>query len=154
MEGNLTNVTAASSLAGAGVRVADGVAARTPWCFGGHAPLRFLWHVCRRTLDSDMRRRLPSILPCVLAALALSACAPAPVPEAATAHVGGRIIDGRGGTPIEDGIIILRGASIVALGPRSRVEVPSGATVFDVSGMSIVPGLIESNVVYARRRTR
>ena len=41
------------------------------------------------------------------------------------ALVGGRIIDGYEGTPIEDGVVLIAGERIVAVGPRSRVAVSS-----------------------------
>jgi imidazolonepropionase-like amidohydrolase len=79
------------------------------------------------------------------ALLVLTACAAPPVSGTATALVGGRIIDGRGGPPIEGGVIVLHGDSIVAVGSRERVPVPEGATIIDVTGRSVLPGLIEAN---------
>lgn len=80
-----------------------------------------------------------------LALLVLTACAAPPASGTATVLVGGRIIDGRGGPPIERGVIVLRGDSIAAVGPPERVPVPEGATVIDVTGRSVLPGLVEAN---------
>src|SRR5580704_10716900 len=45
---------------------------------------------------------------------------------------------------IENGVIILQGGKITAVGVASSVNVPSGAQVIDVTGMTIYPGLIDS----------
>jgi imidazolonepropionase-like amidohydrolase len=45
---------------------------------------------------------------------------------------------------IESGVIIMQGGKIAAVGAASSVNVPSGAQVIDVTGMTIYPGLIDS----------
>ena len=45
---------------------------------------------------------------------------------------------------IENGAIVLQGGKITAVGPAASVTVPSGAQVVDVTGMSVYPGLIDS----------
>ncbi len=45
---------------------------------------------------------------------------------------------------IENGVIVMQGGKIAAVGPASSVNVPSGAQVIDVTGMTIYPGLIDS----------
>src|SRR5688572_13334334 len=62
-----------------------------------------------------------------------------------TALVGGRLIDGRGASPVEDAVVVLRGSKILAAGERAKVSVPEGAALLDVRGMSILPGLIDSH---------
>ena len=44
------------------------------------------------------------------------------------------IIDGNGGTPIEDGTIVIKGDKILAVGASSSVDIPSNAEVIDVTG--------------------
>ena len=58
---------------------------------------------------------------------------------------GATIIDGRGGPPIVDGVLVIRAGKIAAVGPRARVAVPSGAAVVDGSGLSVMPGLIDAH---------
>jgi len=62
------------------------------------------------------------------------------------ALVGGRIIDGYEGTPIDDGVILIAGDRIVSLGPRSQVPVPPGTPTIDTRGMSVLPGLADMHV--------
>ena len=45
---------------------------------------------------------------------------------------------------IENGAVVLQGGKITAVGPAASVNVPSGAQVVDVTGMTIYPGLIDS----------
>jgi imidazolonepropionase-like amidohydrolase len=45
---------------------------------------------------------------------------------------------------IENGAIIMQGGKIIAVGAASSVNVPSGAQVIDVTGMTVYPGLIDS----------
>ncbi len=91
-----------------------------------------------------MRRNL-----CALGiGLALAAALPAAEPDAkpTLALVGGRIIDGYEGTPIDDGVVLIAGERILAVGPRSRIAVPAGTPTIDTRGMSVLPGLADMHV--------
>src|SRR5215472_14552107 len=59
---------------------------------------------------------------------------------------GATIIDGNGGTPISNGVIVIRDKNITAIGSRNAVSIPSGARRIDLSGKYIVPGLMDGNV--------
>lgn len=61
------------------------------------------------------------------------------------AFVGARVIDGLGGTPIENGTLIVRGGKIEAVGPSASVRVPDGARRISVTGKTIVPGLVNAH---------
>ena len=45
---------------------------------------------------------------------------------------------------IEDGTVVMQGGKIVAVGAAGTVKIPGGAQVVDVRGMTIYPGLIDS----------
>jgi len=45
---------------------------------------------------------------------------------------------------IESGVVVMQGGKITAVGAASSVNVPSGGQVIDVTGMTIYPGLIDS----------
>lgn len=62
------------------------------------------------------------------------------------AFVGGRLIDGRGGPPLEKGAIVIRGKNIEAVGPSEAIQIPDQARLFDVSGMTIMPGMTDMHV--------
>ena len=69
-----------------------------------------------------------------------------PHPESMIAIVGARLIDGRGGAPIENSVVLIRGQKIIAAGPADRVPLPDGGPkVVEARGMTIVPGLLDSH---------
>lgn len=57
------------------------------------------------------------------------------------ALVGGTLVDGTGGAPITDAVVVIDGDHIAAVGPRASVTVPQDATVIDTAGKTILPGL-------------
>lgn len=59
------------------------------------------------------------------------------------ALVGARLIDGNGGQPVENATVIIRGSRIDAVGPAGDVQIPDNATSVDLSGTTIVPGLVD-----------
>lgn len=61
------------------------------------------------------------------------------------AIVGATLIDGRGGPPVSDAVVVVRGEKIVAVGPRAAVAVPPAADVVDARGLTLLPGLIDSH---------
>ena len=58
---------------------------------------------------------------------------------------GARIITMRGDEVIEDGVIVVDGNRITAIGPRASVQVPADATVMDMAGKTIMPGLVDAH---------
>ena len=62
------------------------------------------------------------------------------------AFTGATVIDGNGGKPIPNGVVLIDGKKIKAVGPASRVAIPADAERVDVSGKYIVPGLMDANV--------
>lgn len=61
-------------------------------------------------------------------------------PAIALTHV--RVIDGTGAAAREDQTVIVQGGNIAAMGPASSVTVPAGATTIDLTGKSVIPGLV------------
>ncbi len=62
------------------------------------------------------------------------------------AFTGATIIDGNGGKPIANGVLLIDGRTISAVGPAASVVIPKDAERIDVSGKYIVPGLMDANV--------
>ena len=69
-----------------------------------------------------------------------------PAAKPTLALVGGRVIDGYEGRPIEDGVVLIAGERIVAVGTRTDVPVPPGTPTIDTRGMSVLPGLADMHV--------
>src|SRR5262245_4181113 len=62
------------------------------------------------------------------------------------AIVGATLITGTDAAPIPDGVILVDGKTISAIGARGDVKIPADAQVIDVAGKFITPGLIDTNV--------
>jgi imidazolonepropionase-like amidohydrolase len=58
----------------------------------------------------------------------------------ALAHV--RVIDGTGASPRADQTLVIREGKIAALGDAASTKIPEGAKVLDLSGRTIIPGLV------------
>jgi imidazolonepropionase-like amidohydrolase len=59
---------------------------------------------------------------------------------------GGTVIDGYGGPPIANGVVVIEGERILAVGGRGQVLVPEGAQVISTEGMTVLPGLWDLQV--------
>lgn len=62
------------------------------------------------------------------------------------ALVGGVLIDGYGGPPIRNSVILIAGERIQAVGQVGSLPIPSGAEVISTAGMSLLPGLWDMHV--------
>lgn len=62
---------------------------------------------------------------------------------------GGTLIDGNGGAPVEDAVIIVRGNRIERVATRGEARYPRDARILDASGRYIVPGLMDAHAHYA-----
>ena len=95
-----------------------------------------------------MRTRLTTLLTVSLAAAsavpATTAAVGATVQEV-TAIRAGRLIDGSGATARDDQVIIVRGERIEAVGDASAVSIPAGARVVDLSGYTVMPGIVDAH---------
>jgi imidazolonepropionase-like amidohydrolase len=63
-----------------------------------------------------------------------------------TALVGGTLIDGFGGPPLRNSVILVRGERIEAVGQVGSLTVPADAQVISTEGMSVLPGLWDMHV--------
>ncbi len=55
------------------------------------------------------------------------------------------VIDGTGALPQKDIIIVMESGRIRDMGPSPKIPIPSGATVLDLTGRFIVPGIINAH---------
>ena len=53
-----------------------------------------------------------------------------------------RVIDGRGHPALENQTVVIRDGKIAALGADADVKIPDGATVRDLTGKTVLPGLV------------
>lgn len=66
--------------------------------------------------------------------------------DATLAIVGGRLIDGYGGPPLHDSVVLVTGNRITAVGSEGDIEIPRDARVIDADGRTVMPGLIDLHV--------
>ena len=64
---------------------------------------------------------------------------------------GATLIDGTGRAPIPNGVVVIDGERIIAVGPVAQVPVPPGASILDLSDRprTILPGLIDCHDHFA-----
>ena len=62
------------------------------------------------------------------------------------ALVGGTLIDGFGGKPIQNSIIIVNGETIVQVGRVGEIAIPKDAEVISTEGMTVLPGLWDMHI--------
>ena len=74
-----------------------------------------------------------------------AAQAPPAAPGGVVALTGGRVIDGTGRAATEQATILISNGKIQAVGAASAVTIPAGATRVDLSGKTIMPGMINAH---------
>ncbi|MEM6631132.1 MAG: amidohydrolase family protein [Bacteroidota bacterium] len=62
------------------------------------------------------------------------------------ALIGGTLIDGFGGKPIRNSVILVEGERIKAIGQVGKIQIPEGAERISTEGMSVLPGLWDMHV--------
>ncbi|HSN42390.1 MAG TPA: amidohydrolase family protein, partial [Burkholderiales bacterium] len=56
---------------------------------------------------------------------------------------GGTLIDGNGGKPVKDPVIVLEGRRIKQVGTRNDIKIPARAEVIDCGKLTLMPGLMD-----------
>jgi imidazolonepropionase-like amidohydrolase len=86
----------------------------------------------------------------ILAALLFAANARAQVIVLSHASV----VDGTGAGPQQDVTIVMENGRIRDMGPSSKIPVPVGATVVDLTGKVVVPGIINATATWGGKPSR
>src|SRR5688572_793700 len=60
--------------------------------------------------------------------------------QSVIAILGATLIDGRGGAPLADSAVVIRGNQIAAVGRRGEVPLPPGARIIEAAGQALLPG--------------
>jgi len=67
------------------------------------------------------------------------------IPSGRIAFVGGKVITMEGEQVIENGVVLVEANKIKAVGVSGQVQIPSDATIIDITGKTIMPGLIDAH---------
>jgi imidazolonepropionase-like amidohydrolase len=59
-----------------------------------------------------------------------------------------RLIDGSGGEPLKNAVIVIEGKRVRAVGAEGSVAIPKGAKTIKTKGATALPGLIDTHVHY------
>ena len=70
-------------------------------------------------------------------------------PQGVVALVGGRMVTMRDANQqaevIEDGVVVIKGNRIIAVGSRNQVNIPADTFQLDVTGKTVLPGLVDAH---------
>src|SRR5712691_7494165 len=101
----------------------------------------------RTTMKTAMKTKANRAggLSCALAAVLLSMSA---FGQAPIVIEGGTLIDGNGGAPVPDSVVIIQGNKITAVSRKGQASYPPGAQVIKADGKFVLPGLIDGQVSY------
>ena len=80
---------------------------------------------------------------CSLLALLIVGLSVAQQKSPVTAIKAGRLIDPETGTIAANQVILIEGEKITGVGPN--LAIPSGATVIDLSQLTVLPGLVDAH---------
>ena len=58
----------------------------------------------------------------------------------------GTLIDGRGGKPVKDAVLLLQGNRIVKAGARQKIRIPAGMEQIDCSRYTVMPGMMDLHI--------
>jgi imidazolonepropionase-like amidohydrolase len=95
-----------------------------------------------------MRSSLSFVLPLIALASVSPAQQPAqqpPPPPTPIVLRAARVVDGSGAAPIANGVVVVTGNRITAVGRSGAVTVPAGAQTIDLGDATLLPGFIDAH---------
>jgi hypothetical protein len=92
--------------------------------------------------DTTKKQPQPAYAP---AEMKITVMASRDLPRGVAVFRGAKAITMKGNEIIENADIVVRDSRIVAIGARGSVTIPAGAQIFDVSGKTIMPGMVDTH---------
>jgi len=96
-------------------------------------------------MPSRLPRGLTVFFVFLLAVVSLPAQTPPPAPATSVLLKPARVFDAVSAEPHEGWVVLVTGNRIAAAGPAASVSAPAGATVIDLPGATLLPGLIDAH---------
>src|SRR6266850_2031331 len=62
---------------------------------------------------------------------------------------GGTLIDGNGGAPVLDSVVVIQGNKITSVSRKGQIAIPAGARIISATGKFVLPGLWDSQAAYS-----
>jgi len=96
-----------------------------------------------------MKRRSWGPTAVIVGGIALATASPVPGQEPAggtVAIVGGFLLDGTDGPPVDDAVVLVRGERIVSVGSLNGTQIPADARIIEADGYTVLPGLGDTHV--------
>ena len=90
-------------------------------------------------------KRTSSLLARLYLILFIFTCPAAAQDTPTLAISGGQLVNGYGGLPVQDAVVLVTGDRISKIGDVNSVTIPDGVQTLDADGMTILPGLWESH---------
>ena len=84
--------------------------------------------------------------------LAASACATSESTSDAVLYEGARLIIGDGGVPLENAAFLVEDGRFTAVGAVGSIEAPEGSTRVDLTGKTVIPGIVNAHAHLASHR--
>jgi len=66
--------------------------------------------------------------------------------QATTAIKAARLIDGAGGAVVRNGVVVVTGDRIIAVGTSAEVTIPANARIIDLGDATLLPGFVDAHV--------
>lgn len=84
--------------------------------------------------------------------IAMTSAYPAPpgTPPPPRALVGATLVDGTGGEPVADSVVVMRDGRVECAGSREDCPLPDDVATVDLSGRFLTPGLIDTHVHFSQ----
>src|SRR4051812_19767624 len=113
---------------------------------GGIRIYGFPGAVCISALEGVVKRTILMIALVIAGGALWIFSQTAPAQQRTLVLRGGLLIDGTGGTPLINPVVVISGGKIQSVGQEGSVSVPANATIIDTSGKTILPGLVDSHM--------
>src|SRR5438132_985712 len=73
-------------------------------------------------------------------------------PSNSVVLTGGRVISSPDSAPLDNATVVVESGRITAVGPSSRVRIPTAAKVIDCAGLLVVAGFQNSHVHFTEKK--